>query len=176
VIVLVIACTNVANLLLIQALERQREMGVRVALGATRAQLVSQLFADGALLCASGGVAALLICHWSGAAIRAFLLPFVERAAASSPHDHPLVTDLAVLDDGSWWIRESPMPLADSVRWDVLNREGTPLGFAMLPMESRVAGGSMERLLVVEATDGGVPYPGWYSARSGDGVAAGQSR
>jgi predicted permease len=83
VIVLVIACTNVANLLLIQALERQREMGVRVALGATRAQLVSQLFVDGALLCALGGVAALLICHWSGAVIRAFLLPNIDGIGAT---------------------------------------------------------------------------------------------
>lgn len=82
-IVLVIACTNVANLLLIQALERQREMGVRVALGATRAQLVSQLFVDGALLCALGGVAALFICHWSGAAIRAFLLPNIDGIGAT---------------------------------------------------------------------------------------------
>jgi predicted permease len=83
VIVLVIACTNVANLLLIQALERQREMGVRVALGATRSQLVSQLFVDGALLCALGGVAALLICHWSGGAIRAFLLPNIDGIGAT---------------------------------------------------------------------------------------------
>jgi hypothetical protein len=101
---------------------------------------------------------------------------YIERAAASSPHDHPLFTDLAVLDDGSWWIRESPIPLADSVRWDVLNRDGTPLGFAMLRKESRVAGGSMEHLLVVEAPDHGVPYVGWYSVDANDGLTVGRSR
>jgi predicted permease len=77
-IVLVIACTNVANLLLIHALERQREMGVRIALGATRAQLIGQLFVDGALLCTLGGAAALIICRWSGVAIRTFLLPNID--------------------------------------------------------------------------------------------------
>lgn len=102
--------------------------------------------------------------------------PFIERAAASSPHDHPLVTDLAVLDDGSCWIRESPEVLADSVRWDVLDRGGAPLGFVMLRKESRVAGGSMERLLVVETTDRGVPYVGWYSVDAKHGLTVGQSR
>jgi len=82
-IVLLIACTNVANLLLIQALERQREMGVRMALGATRAQLTRQLFADGALLCALGGAAALIVCSWSGVAIRAFLLPNIDGIGAT---------------------------------------------------------------------------------------------
>jgi hypothetical protein len=114
--------------------------------------------------------------HFSTKSWRERAQPFIERAAASSPHDHPLVTDLAVLDDGSWWIRESPIPLADSVRWDVLNRDGTPLGFAMLRKGSRVAGGSMEHLLVVEATDSGLPYAGWYSVGTGDGAAIGQSR
>jgi hypothetical protein len=89
--------------------------------------------------------------------------PYIERAAASSPHDHPLFTYLAVLDDGSCWIRESPVPRADSVRWDVLDHDGTPLGFVMPRKESQVAGGSMEQLLMVEAPDGRLPYVAWYS-------------
>jgi len=114
--------------------------------------------------------------HFSTKSWRERAQPFIERAAASSPHDHPLVTDLAVLDDGSWWIRESPIPLADSVRWDVLNRDGTPLGFAMLPKESRVAGGSVERMLVVEQPDGEVPYVAWYSVETGNRITVGPSR
>lgn len=89
--------------------------------------------------------------------------PYIERAAASSPHNHQLFTYLAVLDDGSCWIRESPVPRADSVRWDVLGHDGTPLGFVMLRKESQVAGGSMEHLLMVEAPDGRLPYVAWYS-------------
>lgn len=93
-IVLIIACANVANLLLIRSLERQREMGVRLALGATRMHLVSQLFVEGLLLCILGGGAALLLCRWGGAVIRAFLLPNIEGIGATVD---PRVIGFAVL-------------------------------------------------------------------------------
>jgi len=81
--VLAIACGNVAHLLLIQALERQREMGIRLALGSSRGRLISQLVMEGTLLCLVSGVAALLLHHWSGAIIRAFLLPNIDGIGTS---------------------------------------------------------------------------------------------
>jgi predicted permease len=73
-IVLLIACANIANLLLARAANRATEMAVRLSLGATRRQLIVQLLAESIILAVIGGVASLVVARWTLGAI-AGLLP-----------------------------------------------------------------------------------------------------
>jgi predicted permease len=75
VLLMIIACANVANLLLVRAVSRQKEFAIRLAHGARRSRLVRQLLTEALLLAAAGGAGGLLLVAWMGQWLNRLLPP-----------------------------------------------------------------------------------------------------
>ncbi len=92
-LVLVIACTNVANLLFARGVSRQKEIGVRLALGASRGRIIRQLLTENGLLCAGGAVIGLALGIWT---LQVVVAKWLAPMAPPGFPDFDLMPDLRV--------------------------------------------------------------------------------
>lgn len=89
--VLLIACANIANLLLARGATRAQEIAVRSALGGSRGQLVRQLLSESLLLAAVGGLVSLLVANWTLRSIGALLPPDAAQAVNLTLEPHMML-------------------------------------------------------------------------------------
>ncbi len=152
-IVLLIACANVANLLLARALRRRREIALRLALGVSRARLLSQLLIESVILAVLGGVAGIFIAHAVGSILRASLL---DKSDAPSGFRDPRTILFAFLAAIAVGLLTGVAPILQAGRADLTrdlkagSREGT-YGSSGLRVALLVVQAALSAILLVGA-------------------------
>ncbi|MGB7622579.1 MAG: ABC transporter permease [Terriglobia bacterium] len=130
-LILLIVCANLANLLLSRAASRQREIGIRLSMGATRGRLIRQLLTESTLLSLGGGITGLLLTFWITDLLIGFVHPPGEPPLAinASPDFNVFVYALVIsLLAG---VALGLLPSLQSTKLNLtsaLKDEGTPFG------------------------------------------------
>ncbi len=96
-LVLLLACFNVANLLLARAVERERDMGIRTAMGAKPGRLMRLVVTDGVLIASLSGVCALLLAWWTQSLVGSFAIPIEQPQHIDLTLDRHVVWFIAAL-------------------------------------------------------------------------------
>ncbi len=96
-VVLLLACFNVANLLLARAVERERDMGIRAALGAKPGRLMRLVVAEGFVIAVLSGALALLLAWWTQSLLTSFAMPIEEPQHINMTPDARVVLFIAAL-------------------------------------------------------------------------------
>jgi predicted permease len=139
-LVLLIACANLANLLLAQAARREREMTVRAALGAGRGRLLRQLLTESTLLSLAGATVGLLIAYWGRGVLWSYRPSFIQENDVNLALDsHVLLFTLGIaLLTGALFgavpaIKASSPDLADTLK---AGGRGNSVGWRANPMRN----------------------------------------
>ena len=128
--VLLIACANIANLLLARSAARASEMAIRLSIGASRARLIGQLLTESLLLAMLGGIAGIFVAHWTLGLIMSLMPAQVAQAMAFSISTRALMfTGVLVVGTGLLF---GLFPALHSTRPDLVstlkNQAGQPSG------------------------------------------------
>jgi predicted permease len=97
VVLLLLACANLANLLLLRSVAQRREFAIRLSIGATRWRLVHQLMVENALIALAGGGLALLLTKWTAHGLSAFLPPTSQPLTLDGRVDRTVVEATIVI-------------------------------------------------------------------------------
>jgi len=136
-IVLLMACFNVAGLLLARSVERERELAIRAAIGASRARLVSQMVVENGVLAFLGASVAIVLARWSAWLLSAFSLPAPIPERLLFPTDWPVFAYAAFLAAAT-----AVIPALGPV-WRVVRRDALSCGCReRWPASSRSAAAS----------------------------------
>jgi putative ABC transport system permease protein len=153
--VLLIACANVANLLIVQASWRQRELALRLALGAGFRRILRQLMAESLLLALCGGIAGLLLALWGVDALMSLAPDAIPRAAEVGVDLRILgITVLVVLGCGVLFGLAPASQISDrSLQSAIVSGAGTRVGASRSPLRKVLTVGevAVSLLLLVGA-------------------------